>query len=143
MADPFSTAAAIVSFADVTIRACKGIYDIVGTWKDAPSAIQRLRETIQSLELMSESLRLYIVEYESSKLYHEQYQLLPEVVKNELQLIDKEVKFLQGCLPPAGTQGKINQRLKMMFDEEKILAVVSRLDRRQLTVMTALQILAQ
>ncbi|KAI9805729.1 MAG: hypothetical protein M1833_005222 [Piccolia ochrophora] len=131
MADHFSTVAAVTSFADVSIRACKGIYEVIGTWKDAPNAIQRLRRTVQGLESMSESLRLYVIEYESSKLFLEQNQLLPEAVKNELPDIDLEIKFLQGCLPPVGTQGNIRQRLKRMIDEKRIVAVVSRLDRRQ------------
>ena len=132
-----------MSFADVTIRACKGIYEVVGSWKDAPNAIQRLRQTVQNLELMSGSLRLYVIEYESSKLFLEQHQLLPEVVKNELPEIDLEIKFLKGCLSPAGNQRNIRQRLRRMIDEKKILAVVSRLNSRQAIITTTLQILAQ
>ncbi|KAL8721444.1 MAG: hypothetical protein Q9225_001889 [Loekoesia sp. 1 TL-2023] len=143
MAEPFSTVAAVVSFADVTIRACKGIYEIVGTWKDTPNAIQRLQQTVQSLESMSGSLRLSVLEYESSKLFLEQHQLLPDVVMNELPNINVEIKFLQGCLPPAGTQGNFRQRIRTMIDEKKIFAVVTNLDRRQVAVMTALQIFAQ
>ena len=143
MADAFSTVAAVVSFADVTIRACKVIYEVVGSWKDAPNAIQRLRQTVQNLEFMLGSLRLYVVEYESSKLCLEQHQLLPEVVKNELLEIDLEIKFLKGCLSPAGIQRNIKQRIRRMIDEKKILAVVSRLNSRQAIITTALQILGQ
>ena len=143
MADPFSTVAAVVSFADVTIRACKVIYQIAGSWKDAPNAIQRLRQTVQNIESMLESLRLYVVEYESSKLCLEQHQLLPEVVKNALPEIDMEIKVLKGCLSPAGTQGNIRQRIRRMIDEKKILAVVSRLNSRQAIITSTLQILAQ
>lgn len=143
MADPISTAAAVFSFADVTIRACKGIYEVVGAWKDAPNAIQRLRQTVQSVESMSLNLRLYVAEYESSKLSLEQHQLLPEVVKNELPEIESEIKYLRGCLPPAGTQGSKRQRFRRMIDGKKISAVVNRLSSRQVAVATALQILAQ
>ncbi|KAL8793251.1 MAG: hypothetical protein Q9195_004187 [Heterodermia aff. obscurata] len=143
MADPFSTVAAVVSFADVTIRACKVIYEVVGSWKDAPNAIQRLRQTLQNLESMLGSLRRYVVEYESSKLFLEQHQLLPEVVKNELPEIDLEIQFLKGCLSPVGTQRNIRQRIRRIIDEKKILAVVSRLNSRQAIITTSLQILAQ
>ena len=143
MTDPFSTVAAVVSFADVTIRACKAIYEVVGSWKDAPNAIQRLQQTVQNLESMLGSLRLYVVEYESSKLFLEQHQLLPEVVKNELPEIDLEIKFLKGCLSPAGSQRSIKQRIRRMIDEKKILAVVRRLNSRQAIITTTLQILTQ
>ncbi|KAL8737156.1 MAG: hypothetical protein Q9181_001974 [Wetmoreana brouardii] len=143
MADPFSTVAAVVSFADVTIRACKGVNEVVGTWKDTPNAIKHLRQTVQRLESMLGSLRLYVVEYESSKLFLQQHQLLPDIIKNELPEIDLEVKFLQAWLSPAGTRGKIGQRLRRMIDEKKILEVVNRLERRQVAIMTALQILEQ
>ena len=143
MTDPFSTVAAVVSFADVTIRACKVIHEVVGSWKDAPNAIQRLRQTVQNLESMLGSLRLYVVEYESSKLFLEQHQLLPEVVKNELAEIDLEIKVLKGCLSPAGNQRNIKQRIRRMIDEKKILAFVSSLNSRRAIITTTLQILAQ
>ncbi|KAL9598723.1 MAG: hypothetical protein Q9179_003815 [Wetmoreana sp. 5 TL-2023] len=88
-------------------------------------------------------LRLYVLEYESSKFFLQQHRLLPEIIKNELPDIDLEIKFLEAWLPPAGTQGNIRQRLRRMIDEKKILAVVNSLERRQVAVMTALQILEQ
>ena len=143
MADPFSTVAAVVSFADVTIRACKVIHEVVGSWKDAPNAIQRLRQTVQNLESMLGGLRLYAVEYEASKLFLEQHQLLPEVVKNELPEIELEIELLKGFLPPAGIQINKRERIRRIFDEKKILAVVSRLNSRQANITTELQNLAQ
>ncbi|KAG6989773.1 amidase [Physcia stellaris] len=80
MADPFSTVAAVVSFVDVTVRACKGIYTLVDEWKDAPNAINRARQSAQNLESTLGSLRRYVNEYESSKLFLEQQQLLPDVL---------------------------------------------------------------
>lgn len=143
MADPLSTAAAIVSFADVTFRTCKGIRDVTDSWKDAPNAIQRIRQTVQNHQSILMNLRKYVIEYESSKLYSEQHQLLPDVVKAELRDIDSDLRLLQQYLPPAGIQGKVSQKLKWVFDEKKVLAVVTRLDSRKIAIDTGLQIIAR
>ena len=142
MADPISTVAAIVSFADVAVRTCKGIRAVLDSWKDCPNAIQRIRQTVQNLESILGSLRQYVNEYQSSKLCSEQHQLLPDVVKAELRGIDSDLRLLHKYLLP-GAQGKVSQKLKWGFDEKKILAVISRLDSRQIAVVTALQVHAQ
>ncbi|KAL8654969.1 MAG: hypothetical protein Q9210_001176 [Variospora velana] len=142
MAEPLSTAAAVVSFVDVTIRACKGIRAVVDAWREAPNAIHRLRQIVQNQQSMLECLRLYAVEYESSKLFVEQHQLLPLVVKNELRGISSDLDLLQQLLPPAGGQRKIHRQPQWIFDEKKIFAVNSRLDSRQAAVMTGLQVMA-
>lgn len=143
MADPFSTVAAVVSFVDVAVRACKGIYRIVDEWKDAPNAINRARQSAQNLESMLGSLRLYVNEYESSKLFLEQQQLLPDVVRNQLRDIDSDLKVLSKCLSPPSTGGKRVQRMKWVLDEKKVSEIVRRLDSRQMSVSTVLQILGQ
>ncbi|KAL8721473.1 MAG: hypothetical protein Q9225_001852 [Loekoesia sp. 1 TL-2023] len=143
MADPFATVAAVVSFVDVTVRACKGIHALIDAWKDAPDTIQRLRQTVQNQHFMLESLRLYMVEYESSKLCVEQNQLLPMSIKNELRDITSDLDLLQQSLPPAGSQKRMLQQLKWVFDEKKVLRVGSRLDSRQIAVMNGLQITTQ
>ena len=143
MADPFSTVAAVVSFVDVAVRACKGIYAIVDEWKDAPNSINRVRQTAKNLESMLDTLRLYVLEYESSRLFREQQQLLPDVVKNQLRDIDSDLKLLSKCLSPPSTGRKVTQRMKWVLEEKKISLIVSRLDSRQLSISTVLQILAQ
>ena len=143
MADPFSTVAAVVSLADVMIRACEGISNLVVGLKDAPNAAQHLRQTVHNVLSVLESLQLYVSEYESSALFIEQHQLLPEIVKKELQEIRTELDVLQQLLPSSGTAGKIGHRVKWVFDEKKISRVVHRLDNRQKALMTGLQIVAQ
>ena len=143
MADPFSTVAAVVSFVDVAVRACKGIYTIVDEWKDAPNAIDRARQTAKNLESLLDILRLYVIEYESWRLFREHQQLLPDVVKNQLRDIESDLKLLSKCLSSPKTGGKAAQRIKWVLDEKKISLIVSRLDSRQLSVSTVLQILAQ
>ncbi|KAL9059796.1 MAG: hypothetical protein Q9206_001332 [Seirophora lacunosa] len=143
MAEALSTVAAVVSFVDVTIRACKGVRAVVDTWKEASNTIQRIRQTVQNQQSMLECLRLYVVEYESSKLFVEQHQLLPLVVKNELRDTSSDLDLLLQLLPAAGGQRKMRHQLQWVFDEKKVLAVVSRLDSRQVAVMTGLHITAQ
>ena len=143
MADPFSTVAAAVSFVDVTIRACRGINVVIGNWNDAPNAIQLLRQTVQNVQSTLEGLRLYVLEYESSKFFTDHHQLLPEVVKNEIRDISLDLSLLQRRLPPADARTRRTHRFKWIFDEKKVLDVVRRLDSRQIAVMTALQSLAQ
>ena len=143
MADPFSTVAAVVSFVDVAVRACKGIYTLVDEWKDAPNAINRARQSAQNLESTLGSLRRYVNEYESSKLFLEQQQLLPDVVKTQLRDIDSDLKLLSKCLSPSSTRGKRVQRIKWVLDEKKVSEIVRRLDSRQMSVSTVLQILGQ
>ena len=71
--------AAVVSLANVIIRGCQGISDIVVVLKDAPNAAQHLRQTVQNVQSVIGTLRVY--EYEPSNLFIEQQQLLPELVQ--------------------------------------------------------------
>ena len=143
MADPFSTAAAVVSVADVMIRTCNGISNLVIGLKDAPHAALHLRQTVQNVQSVLENLRLYVSEYELSNLFVEERQILPDVVKNELSGIGAELDLLQKLLPPLGTRGKISQRAKWLFHEKQVSNGVRRLESRQKALMTGLQTVAQ
>ena len=143
MADPFSTVAAVVSLADVMIRACEGISNLIVGLKDASDAAQHLRQTVQNVKSLLGNLQLYVNEYESSNLSLGQHQLLPETVKKELLEIRTELDLLQQFLPLSGTQEKIGQRVKLVFNEKKISKVVRRLESRQIALGTGLQIVAQ
>ena len=92
---------------------------------------------------MLDILRLYVIEYESSRLFREQQQLLPDVVKNQLRDISSDLSLLTRFLWPANTAGKLGQKLKWVLDEKKIWEILRRLDSRQLSISTVLQILAQ
>ncbi|KAF6227714.1 hypothetical protein HO173_012044 [Letharia columbiana] len=118
MADPFSTVAAVVSLADVMIRACGGISNFVVDLRDAPNAVQHSRQILQNVHSVLENLRLYVIEYGSSKLFIEQHQLLAEIVKKELLDIHTELDLLHQFLSSSGTQGKISQRLKWVLDDK-------------------------
>ena len=143
MADLFSTVAAVVSVADVMIRTCDGISTLVLGLKDAPHAALHLRQTVQNVQSVLENLRLYVSEYESSNLFIEGRQMLPDIVKTELLEIRAEMDFLKKFLPPLGTQGKIRQRTKWVFNEKQVSKGVRRLESRQIALMTELQIIAQ
>lgn len=143
MADPFSTVVAAVSFVDVTIRTCSGISRLISNWNDASNVIQLLQQTVQNVQCTLECLRLYVVEYESSTLFTDQNQLLPETVKSEIRDISTDLSSLQHRLPPANTRFTRTQKLKWVIDEKKVLDVVRRLDSRQIALMAALQSLAQ
>ena len=143
MADPFSTVAAVVSFADVMIRACNGISTLVIGLRDAPHAAMRLRQTTQNIQSVLENLRLYMSEYESSDLFIEERQILPDAVKNELLGIRAELDLLQKFLPPSGTQGKIGQKNKWVVNEKRVSKAVRSLGSRQIGLVTGLQTVAQ
>ena len=143
MADPFSTVAAVVSLADVLIRACDGIFTLVNGLNDAPQAALNLRDTTQNVQSVLQNLRVYVSEYESSNLFLEERQMLPDVVKKELLGICAEIDLLQKFLPPLGTQGKIGQRMNWVFNEKQISKAVRRLESRQAALMTGLQTVAQ
>ena len=143
MSDPFSTVAAAVSFADVTIRACGGLHALIARWNDAPNTIQRTRQTLKNLQATLGSLRLYVVRYESSKFCLEQQLLLPDVVKNGLRDISLDLGLLQQLLPPSGSEGKLSKRFRSVLDMKKTHAIVDRLDKGQIAVTTGLQILGQ
>ena len=143
MADPLSTVAAVVSLADVMIRACDGISTLVIGLNDAPHAAMRLRQTTQNIQSVLENLRLYVSEYESSDLFIEERQILPDAGKNELLGIRAELDLLQKFLPQSGTRGKIGQRMKWVFNEKQVSKVVRSLESRQTALMTGLQTVAQ
>ncbi len=143
MADPLTTVAAVVSLVDVTIRACEGISSLIVGLKDAPNAAQDLRHTVHNAKSVLGALKLYVSEYESSNLFTEQHQLLPEVVKKELLGIRANLDLLQKFLPSWGNQWKIGQMVKWVLDEKKLARMIRRLESRQIALMTELQIVAQ
>lgn len=143
MVDPFSTVAAVVSLADVMIRACEGISNLVVDSKDASDAAQHLRQTVQNVRSLLVNLQLYISEYESSNLSIGHNQLLSETVKKELLEIRTELDHLQQLLPPSSTQEQLGQRVKRVFDKKRISRVIRRLESRQIALGTGLQIVAQ
>ena len=142
MAEAFSTAAAVVSFVDVMIRACRGISQTIISLNEAPSTIHRLRDTIQNLQSVLRGLRLFVTEYQSSKVFLEHHQLLPDNLQKELLAMDSELKMLQRMIPPSAN-GSMNQKFKWLSKEKKILDVAHNLECRQKTVVTELQLVAQ
>ena len=84
-----------MSFADAMIRACNGISSIVASLNEASSSIRRSRDTIRNVQSALESLRLFVTEYKSSKVFVEHHQLLPDIVKKELLAIHSELVLLE------------------------------------------------
>lgn len=133
----------MVSFVDVTIRACDGLHALIDRWNDSSDASQRTRQTLQNLQSTLHSLRRYVVHYESSNLFLEQQLLLPDVVKMELRDISSDLELLQQLLPPPGSEKTLIKKLRWVLNEKKSRAIVDRLDKRQIAVATGLEIVGR
>ncbi|KAL8823279.1 MAG: hypothetical protein Q9191_006003 [Dirinaria sp. TL-2023a] len=143
MADPFSTFAGAVSVFDVAIRSCKGLHNASHAYKDAPQEIGQLWDTIRNLESVLRNLRLWVVEYQSSRFATQFHELLPAAVNectNELNICREELNKL---LPSQDESRQLKERSRWVLRKRKIVKLQQRLDAQQKTLDLCLQTVTQ
>ena len=146
MADPLtalSTAASVVSLADVTIRACEGIYGLLASWKDAPRAVITVRQTVESTQSTLRNLKTFVQEYESSVPFRQHHQVLPDSIHAGITRIQETLAVLDGVLSSTGEVKSVRQRAKWAVQEKRIMEVVQRLEKQQVALILCLQSVAQ
>ena len=143
MADPFSSAAAVLSTLDVCLKACRGLYDISHGYKEAPLELEQLRCTIRDVESVLRNLSLLTTEYQSSRAAVHYHEALPEAVKNCVLGISRTLKELADLLPPPDDSLQTKQRLRWVSHKKKLIELQQRLGLHQNTLCLCLQTIAQ
>lgn len=146
MADPLtalSTAANVISLADVTIRACEGIYGLVASLRNAPHAVKSLQQTVEGIESTLRNLKTFVKEYESSVPFRQHHQVLPESVNADIISVRNDLCLLEGFLTSTGEAKKIRKRTKWAVQKKGTMEIVQRLERQQVALILSLQTVAQ
>lgn len=146
MADPLtalSTAASVVSLADVTIRACEGIYGLVASWRNAPRAVKDVRQTIEGIESTLRNRKIFLEERKSSVAFQEHHQTLPDSVNVHVIRIREDVTLLGEYLASNDQAQNFRKRANWAFYEKRIMKIVERLGKHQVDLILSLQVVAQ
>lgn len=143
MADPFSTFAGAVSVFDVAIRSCKGLHNACHAYKDAPQEIEQLRDTIRNLESVLRNLRLWVTEYQSSRLATQYHEILPSAVNNCIHEINTCREELDNFLPNPDESRQTKERSKWVLRKRNIVKLQQRLEGQQKTLDLCLQTVTQ
>ena len=138
-----STVASIVSLADVTIRACEGIYGLVASWRNAPRAVQNVRQTVNSVDSILRNLKTFVEEYKVSVAFQQHHQFLPDSINADITSIRENLGLLDEILRSTGQVNKSRQRAKWTFQEKNISEIIQRLEKKQVGLLLSLQTVAQ
>ncbi len=138
-----STVASIVSLADVTIRACEGIYGLVASWRNAPRAVQNVRQTVNGVESILRNLKTFVEEYKVSVAFQQHHQSLPDSINADITSIRENLGLLVEFLRSAGQVNKSRQRAKWTIQEKNIAEIIQRLEKQQVGLILSLQTVAQ
>lgn len=143
MADPLSTFAAVLSTLDVSLKACKGVYDTVHTYREAPLEFEQLRFTVKNVESILRNLRLFVAEYHSSRNATHYHEALPEAVKDCVLGISRTLKELESLLPRSDDSLQAKQRFRWVLRKKRFVELQERLSSSQNTLALCLQAIAQ
>ena len=67
MSDPLSVASALIGIVTATVQASKALYDTVQSFKNHPRKVRQLKEELEALNLVLQSLRT-LVDHDASTL---------------------------------------------------------------------------
>ena len=136
--DPISGIASVLSVADIAIRSCEGLRDLISDLRDAPQSVQRLRRTIQNTESVLRNIWLFVSEFNSSTLATEYHEVLPEAVERCVEEIRGDLNLLGNRLAPGDLGRDIGARIRHVRRKKAIEEISRRLDSRQNTLSLAL-----
>ncbi|KAI9888767.1 MAG: hypothetical protein M1814_006461 [Vezdaea aestivalis] len=145
MAEPFSLATgcfAVLGTADVVVRAGRRFHRFLCDIKDAPQAIERLKESVETnLTFVEESIK-YLQDFKDNESFLYPEETDPSQVLNlftppiralcrELTTLGDKAKKFQGPVKPWG-------RIKFVFDERNIQKSLARLECAKASLVVAL-----
>lgn len=143
MVDPFSTFVGALSILDVSLETCRGLYNASNAYKDAPREFEELQYTIANVESTLRNLRLFTVEFQSSRSARQYQEVLPEAVKDNVHQINEALRELKRLLPDPNAARTTKERSKWVFQKKKVVELGRRLEERQNALNLALQSVAQ
>ena len=141
--DPLSGIASVLSVADVAVRSCERLRDLISDLRDTPQSVQRLRRTIQNTESVLRNVWLNVAEFNSSTLATEYHQVLPEAVERCLEEIRADLNLLEKLLAPGELGRDIGARIRHVLSKKPITDILGRLEDQQNLLSLALQSAAQ
>ena len=141
--DPLSGIASVLSVADVAVRSCERLRDLISDLRDAPQSVQRLRRTIQNTESVVRNVWLFVSEFNSSALATVYHEILPEAVERCLEQIRDDLNLLENILAPDDSSGNIWKRMGHVWRKKAAEEIARRLDSQQSTLSLALQSAAE
>ena len=141
--DPLSGIASVLSVADIAVRSCERLRDLISDLRDAPQSVQRLRRTIQNTESVLRNVWLFVSEFNSSTLATVYHDVLPEAVERSLEGIRDDLKLLQNTLVPDDSRGDTWKRIGHVRRKKAAEEIARRLDSQQSTLSLALQSAAE
>ena len=137
--DPISGIASVLSVADIAVRSCERLRDLVSDLREAPQSVQRLRRTIQNTESVLRNVRLNVAEFNSSTLATEYHEVLPEAVERSLEEIRDDLNLLETRLAPGDLGRDIGARIRHVLSNKSIRDILGRLESQQNLLSLALQ----
>ena len=141
--DPLSGIASVLSVADIAVRSCERLRDLISDLRDAPQSVQRLRRTIQNTESVLRNVWLYVAEFNSSTLVTEYHEVLPEAVERCLEEIRDDLNLLDNVLAPDHSSGNMRKRIGHVWRKKAAEEIAQRLDSQQSTLSLSLQSAAE
>ena len=141
--DPLSGIASVLSVADVAVRSCERLLNLVSDLRDAPQSVQRLRRTIQNTESVLRNVWLFVSEFNSSALATEYHEVLPETVERCLEEIRADLNLLEKRLAPGELGRDFGARIRHVWRKTAAEEIVQRLDSQQSRLSLALQSAAE
>ena len=141
--DPLSGIASVLSVADVAVRSCERVQNLISDLRDAPQSVQRLRRTIQNIQSVLRNVWLNVAEFNSSALATEYHEVLPEAVERCLEEIRADLNLLEKILAPGEMSRDIGARIRHVLSKKSITDILGRLEDQQNLLSLALQSAAQ
>ncbi|PSN73863.1 hypothetical protein BS50DRAFT_479899 [Corynespora cassiicola Philippines] len=135
----FGTIAGAIQLTDVALRASRDAYGFLTAIKGAKADVQDLRRTLRDVEANVRNLRSFLAKFAKSKLALEEYEVLPETVRNTLAQFYDDILDLKSLLPPKASPD-LAQRVKWAYSKSKVKNLTNRFHECESHLLTALSI---
>lgn len=139
MSGVFETAAgafAVVGVADVVIRSGRELYSFFADIADAPKDVERLRDNINDITLLSETSRECLNHLKNSTTSVKVIALLDSALK----ALSRELQSLKSLLGRFKGGNKAWGRIKYVLDERKTKKALDNLERSKTLLGNALNL---
>jgi len=147
MADPFSTAAAVLGAADIVVRATNTLFKLISALRHASAEIRHLRLQLSALE----QVVMRVKEIRSTYLASNMFKTNQDVFQNidlELDLCTADLDELEHLLvqpreKPDSSFNRFGKVIKTVFAERQIEKIAQRVEKRKSSVSVLLQVLGR
>lgn len=147
MADPFSTAAAVLGVADIIMRATNTVFKLISSLRHASAEILHLRRRLSALD----QVVMRVKELRSTYLASNMFKMNIDIFRNidlELELCTADLYELGRLLAepkgtPNSTLNRFGKAIKTVFAEDQIEKISQRIEKKKSSVSVLLQVLGR